>query len=48
MCYYILPSQPKTGETKFLSHSTIRNLTEGECRERKVKADMEALDILFS
>ena len=45
MCYFILPSQPKTGETIVLSRSTVRNLTEEERRDPKVKAKMEALDI---
>ena len=45
MCYYILPYQPKTGETKVLYHSTVRNLTEEECRDPKVKAEMESLDL---
>ena len=28
ICYYILRSQPKTGETKVLSCSTVCNITE--------------------
>ena len=45
MCYFILPSQPKTGETKVLSCSTVHNLTEEEQQDPKVKAEMEALDL---
>ena len=43
MCYYILPSQLKTGETRVLYCSNVRNITEEECQEPKVKSDMEAL-----
>ena len=45
MCYFIFPCQPKTGETKFLSHSTVCNLIQEERQDPKVKAAMEALDI---
>ena len=44
MCYYILPSQPKTRETNLLYPSTVCNLTEEERRYPKFKAVMEALD----
>ena len=45
MCYFIFPCQPKTGETKVLSHSTVCNLIQEERQDPKVKAVMEALDI---
>ena len=45
MCYYILPYQPKTGETKILSCLIVHNLTEEERQDPKVKDEMEALDI---
>ena len=45
MYYFILPSQPKIGENKVLSHPTVINLTEEGRRDPKVKTLMESLDI---
>ena len=45
MYYYILPYQPKTGESRVSSLSTVCNLTEEERQDPKVMAYMEVLDI---